>query len=86
MSDGVFCALIWGLIFFLVLLATTIAQSVLEYVKEKEDKNYLSVINWTLLFISLFFLSVFIFTKAMLKEYEAGYKKGLNQSIEWKVK
>ena len=84
-SNTVFM-MIWGLIFFLVLLATTIAQSVLEYVKEKEDKNYLSVINWTLLFISLLFLSIFIFTKAMLKEYEAGYKKGLNQSIEWKVK
>ena len=86
MSDGVFCALIWGLIFFLVLLATTITQSVLEYVKEKEDKNYLSVINWTLLFISLLFLSMFIFTKGMLSEYELGYKRGLNQSIEWKVK
>ena len=86
MSDGVFCALIWGLIFFLVLVATTIAQSVLEYVKEKEDKNYLSVINWTLLFISLLFLSIFIFTKGMLSEYELGYKRGLNQSIELKVK
>ena len=79
MSDGVLYCLIWGLIFFLVLVATTIAQSVLEYVKEKEDKNYLSVINWTLLFISLLFLSIFIFTKAMLKKYEVGYKKGLNQ-------
>ena len=78
--------MIWGLIFFLVLLATTIAQSVLEYVKDKEDKDYLSVINWTLLFISLLFLSMFIFAKAMLKEYELGYKKGLNQSIELKVK
>ena len=86
MSDGVLYCLIWGLIFFLVLVATTIAQSVLEYVKEKEDKNYLSVINWTLLFISLLFLSMFIFAIAMLKEYELGYKKGLNQSIEWKVK
>ena len=86
MSDGVLYCLIWGLIFFLVLVATTIAQSVLEYVKEKEDKNYLSVINWTLLFISLLFLSMFIFTKGMLSEYELGYKRGLNQSIEWKVK
>lgn len=79
MSDGVFYVLIWGLIFFLVLFATIIAQSVLEYVKDKEDKDYLSVINWTLLFISLLFLSMFIFKKAMLKEYEVGYKKGLNQ-------
>ena len=77
-SNTVFM-MIWGLIFFLVLVATTIAQSVLEYVKEKEDKNYLSVINWTLLFISLLFLSIFIFTKAMLKKYEVGYKKGLKQ-------
>lgn len=86
MSDGVLYCLIWGSIFFLVLVATTIAQTVLEYVVEKEDKDYLSVINWTALFVLLFFLSIFIFTKAMLKEYEAGYKEGLNQSIECKVK
>lgn len=79
MSDGVFYSLIWGSIFFLVLFAAIIAESILDYVKEKEDKNYSSVINWTLLFISLLFLSIFIFTKAMLKEYEVGYKKGLNQ-------
>lgn len=78
--------MIWGLIFFLVLVATTIAQSVLEYVKDKEDKDYLSVIKWSALFVLLFFLSVFIFIKGMLREYELGYKKGLNQCIEWKVK
>ena len=86
MSDGVLYCLIWGLIFFLVFFATIIAKSVLDSIECKGDKNNLSVISWSLLFISLLFLSMFIFAIAMLKEYELGYKKGLNQSIEWKVK
>ena len=63
MSDGVYFALIYGVVFFLFSFCYIIVKAVVEYMNN-DDKNYFSIAKWAILANLLFFACIFIFVKA----------------------